>query len=45
MVYEKHEYCLNRKRINYEINGKAEIMQHVLKMQQILLFPEYIKLQ
>jgi len=46
MVYEKHEYYVNKKTYNYAINtifGKSEIIQHVLKIQFISLLPKYIK--
>ena len=48
VFYEKHEYCLNKKIQNYEINGILwrirQIMQHVLKYQQVYLLPKFIKL-
>jgi hypothetical protein len=37
MVYEKHEYYMNRKRQNYEINGILwkikQIIHYAFKMQ------------
>jgi hypothetical protein len=47
VFYEKHEYCLNKKIQNYEINGILwrirQIVQHVLKIQQVSLLPKYIE--
>jgi len=47
MICEKHEYCLNRKIYNYEMNGTLQKTRHyaafLKNAENFLFFPKYVK--